>query len=176
MLEVWHYKHANTELITQVISRFNKQRAFLNTSVRKKLIFLILLASLFRTKLQYVIRIGNTQKSSKACWPLLKVFLNKNKTPILPFLFYQNCFVADFKEKPELFNSFFSKPCSLILNNSLLYSDNFRYITDKHLPTVTFTADDTRKTIKNLNSNKAHENENISIRMLKICDDFFVHR
>ena len=36
---------------------------------------------------------------------------------------------------------------------------------------LTFSAGDIAKIIQNLNSNKAHGHDNISIWMLKICDD-----
>ena len=39
--------------------------------------------------------------------------------PIIPPLFYKNCFITDFKEKAKLFN-FFSKQRSLISNNNSL--------------------------------------------------------
>ena len=56
----------------------------------------------------------NTQKSSKAYWSLLNAFLNNKKIPLIPPLFHENRFLTDFKEKAELFNSFFAKQCSLI--------------------------------------------------------------
>ena len=62
----------------------------------------------------------NTQKSSKAYWSLLKGFLNNKKIPLTPPLFHENRFITDFKEKAELFNSFFAKQCSLIRNDSEL--------------------------------------------------------
>ena len=34
--EVWHYKEANTDLIKQAISNFNKEKAFSNTNINKK--------------------------------------------------------------------------------------------------------------------------------------------
>ena len=39
----------------------------------------------------------------------------------------------------------------------------------KRLSTVTFSARDIGKIIQNLDSNKAHGHDNLSIRMLKIC-------
>ena len=74
------------------------------------------------------------------------------------------------REKSQLFRIFFSKQCSLIPNNSSLPAD-VNYITDKRLSTVTFSARDIRKIIQNLDSNKAHGHDNLSIRMLKICGD-----
>ena len=34
--EVWHYKEANTDLIKQAIRNFNKEKAFSNTNINKK--------------------------------------------------------------------------------------------------------------------------------------------
>ena len=55
-------------------------------------------------------------------------------------------------------------------NNSSLPVD-INYITDKRLSTVIFSAKVIGKIIQNLQSNKAHRHDNISIRMLKICGD-----
>ena len=112
----------------------------------------------------------STQKNSKVYWSLLEIFLNNKKISIIPPLFYENRFITDFKEKAELFSFFFSKKCSLIPNNSSLPAD-VNYITDKRLSTVTFSAKAIGKIIQNLDSNKAHEHDNISIRMLKVYGD-----
>ena len=59
-------------------------------------------------------KLNTIQKSTKVYWALLKIFLNNRKIPVIPPLFHNNKFVTDFKEKAELFNSFFAKQCSLI--------------------------------------------------------------
>ena len=110
------------------------------------------------------------QKNSKVYWSLLKNFLNNKKIRMIPLLFYKNRFITDFQEKVKLFKFFFSKQCCIIPNNSSLTAD-FNYITDNRLSTVTFSAKDIGKIIPNLDSNKAHEHDNTSIRMLKICSD-----
>ena len=46
------------------------------------------------------------------------MFLNNKKIPLIPLLYYDILFITDFKDKVEPFNSFFSKQCSLISNNS----------------------------------------------------------
>ena len=67
-----------------------------------------------------------------------------------------------------MFNSFFAKQCSIIDNGSEVPS--FLHLkTDKFLSNITFTEKDIEKIIQNLDSNKAHGNDMISIRMLKIC-------
>ena len=93
----------------------------------------------------------------------MKIFLNNKKIPLILPLFHENCFTTDFKEKPEIFNHFFSNQCSLLKNCSKL-STNLRYVIDKRLGTINFTAD-------NIENNKAHGHDNISIRMFKICGD-----
>ena len=112
----------------------------------------------------------NTQKNYKVYCSLLKIFLNNKKIPTITPLFHQNRFITDFKEKAQLFSILFSTRCSLIPNNSSLPAD-VNYITDKRLSTVTFSARDIGKIIQNLDSNKAHGHDNLSILMLKICGD-----
>ena len=99
----------------------------------------------------------------------IKIFLNNRKIPVISSLFHNNKFVTDFKEKAELFNSFFAKQCSLIKNDSKL-PPRLHFLTEKRLSTVKFVNIDILKIqIQNLNPNKAHGHDKISIRMLKIC-------
>ena len=89
----------------------------------------------------------NTQKSSKAYWSLLKGFLNNKKIPLIPPLFHENRFITDFKEKAELFNSFFAKQCSLIRNDSDLPT-SLNFYTDNRLSTVSFSHENVGKIIE----------------------------
>ena len=101
---------------------------------------------------------------------MLKIFLNNQKILLIPPLLHENCFITDFKEKVELLNSFFSNQSSL-LNNCSKLPTNPRYVTGKTLSTINFTADDIEKINVSFNSNKAHDHDNISISMLKVCGD-----
>ena len=83
-------------------------------------------------------------------------------------MFHENKFVTDFKEKAELFNSHFATQCSLISNSSKLPS-HIKYLTDNRLSLASFSHDKIAKVIQNLDPNKAHGHDNISIRMVKIC-------
>ena len=78
--------------------------------------------------------------------------------------------VIDFKKKAELFNSFFSDQCSLISNSSELPS-KAECLTKSRLSSITFSKDDIAKMIQNLDPNKAHGHDQISIRMLKLCSN-----
>ena len=125
--------------------------------------------SIESSKERYYARIANrlnkTQKSSKMYWFLLKIFLHNKKIPLIPPLLHKDGFITDFKEKAELFNSFFSNQCSLLKSCSKIPA-NLRYVFDKRLRTINFTADNIEKGIVSLNPNKAHGHDNISIRML----------
>ena len=49
--------------------------------------------------LKIVEKLQNTQRGSKAYWPLLKIFSNNKKIPVIPPLYHNNEFVTDFKKK-----------------------------------------------------------------------------
>ena len=71
------------------------------------------------------------------------------------------------KKKAELFNSFFADQCSLISSSSKLPS-KFEYLTQSRLSSITFSTEEIEKIIQNLDPNKAHGHDQISIRILKI--------
>ena len=113
-------------------------------------------------------KLNDLQRNSKAYWSLLKCFLNNKKIPLIPPLFHENKFVTNFLEKGKLFNSFFSKQCSLINNGSTLPT-HMKYLTNNRLSSISFSQEDIAKKIQNLDSGKAHGHDSISIRMLKLC-------
>ena len=114
-------------------------------------------------------KLSDPSTSPKCYWTLLKTLLNGRKIPCIPPLFHDNKFITDFKEKSEIFNSFFAKQCSLINNGSTL-SSLFPLITDKLLSDVDFSVEDIKNIISKLDSNKAHGDDMISICMHKLCD------
>ena len=86
-------------------------------------------------------KLTDIQKNKKAYGALLKRFFNNKKIPLIPRLFHGNEYVADFKEKAELFNSFFAKQCSLISDSSEL-PPNLHFTTEKRLDTPNFSDND----------------------------------
>ena len=76
--------------------------------------------------------------------------------------------MTHFKEKAELFNLFFSKQFSLICNNNSLAS-YLNYTTKKRLPAIALSIEAIVKIIQNLDSNKTHGHDIISICMPKVC-------
>ena len=57
--------------------------------------------------------------------------------------------------------------CTVIKNNSFVL-ERILHQADTSLAKIPFTTDDIANTIKNLDSNKSHGRDNISIRLLKI--------
>ena len=102
----------------------------------------------------------NPLTSTKCYWSLL---------PCLPPIFHNNKYVTGFKEKSEIFNSFFSYQCSLIPNNSILPS--IKLLTEHTLTSCDVSESDILQIINNQDSNKAHGHYMISIRMLKLCGE-----
>ena len=84
------------------------------------------------------------------------------------YIFFGPLGIINFKEKAELFNSYFAKQCSLIGNNSELPT-SLTFYTDNRLSTISFSHENVGKIIGNLNPNKAYGYDNISTHRLKIC-------
>ena len=130
----------------------------------------VLLKTYKTTVNKIALRLGDPNTSSKCYWSLLKTLLNGKKIPCIPPLFRGNKFIVDFQEISEIFNSFFADQCSPISNRSILPSELPLRI-DSSLSSYHFTKDDILQKINNLDPNKAHGHDEISIRMLKICSD-----
>ena len=81
-----------------------------------------------------------------------------------------NKYVTDFKEKAEIFKSFFAEQCSL-MNNSSKLSSTFLKRTDKFILSISFSSNDIARIIRDLDPNKAHDHDMISIRMIKSCGE-----
>ena len=99
-------------------------------------------------------KLSDPNISSKTYWPILKCFLTGEKVPCILPIFHENRFIIDFREKAELFNSFFANQCSFVRNSSVLPTD-FELFTDKSLSNITFTDNDIGRIISSLDSNKA---------------------
>ena len=100
---------------------------------------------------------------------ILKSFYKGNRVPLIPPLLVNNKIVLDFTEKANLFNDFFASQCTPISNSSILPSRNI-FKTNERSFALNIKKYEILKIIRNLNVNKAHGHDDISIRMLKICD------
>ena len=78
-------------------------------------------------------------------------------------------FVTDIKTKADIFNQFFAEQYTTLKNDSKLPSNQI-YLRQSRLVSLNFNEDEILKIIRVLNPQKAHGYDDISIRMIKICD------
>ena len=121
--------------------------------------------------------VGQGAKLSQACdiqqiWAIIKNFLNKSKTTIIPPILLNNAFVSDIQEKANLFNEFFAQQCTVLDTGS--YIPAFSPITSELLSEVPFDEDDIFSILKTLKPNKAHGWDGISVRMIQMCGDTII--
>ena len=77
--------------------------------------------------------------------------------------------VTNIKTKANIFNEYFAEQCTLLKNNSVL-PINQTFLTQSRLTSLDFSEEEILKIIRALNIHKAHGHDDISIRMIKICD------
>ena len=65
-------------------------------------------------------KLNNPNTSTKCYWSLIKTLLNGKKVLCVPPVHDNNRYVTDFKEKCQLFNSYFSEQYTLLKNSTLL--------------------------------------------------------
>ena len=92
---------------------------------------------------------------------------NKN-IPAIPPLVDEN-FVSDFNKKANFFNNFFASVCTPIKNVST--QPYFSYRTNSRINSFHTTEKDILLIIKSLDPTKAHECDNLSVRMIKTCNE-----
>ena len=104
---------------------------------------------------------------------ILKGFYNGKRVPVIPPLLVNNKFATNFKAKANIFNDFFSKQCTPLANGIKL-PKNQVYLTNSRINSVPFSDNLVINIIRHLNVNKIHGHDDISIRMIKICDESLV--
>ena len=114
-------------------------------------------------------KLNNSLLQAKTYWSILKAFYNDKKIPLIPPLLIEDKFVTDIQTKANIFNKFFAEQCSPLKNDSLLPLNQI-FLTQSRLNSLDFNEDEIIKIIRALNVNKAHGCDDISIRMIKICD------
>ena len=80
---------------------------------------------------------------------------------------FNGTLISDFKQKANLFNSYFSSQFTPIDTSGKL--PVFAYKTENRLDSVDIKVEDVYLTIKNLISRKAHGWGDIFIRIIKLC-------
>ena len=123
-------------------------------------------------KLTYLENSGNNvndpSTSQKSCWKIINRVMNKCRASKITPLLVNNMFLWNCCEKAKLFNDFFSKQCTPIINIPL------NLLTDKNIDNISIERDEIISLIRNLNPNKATGSDGISGQMLLLCDNSVV--
>ena len=105
----------------------------------------------------------NPKTVPKTYWSIINKFLSNKKTPIIPPVLVNGELGSDFEQKANFFNNYFASQCTPIKNGSKL--PNFSYKTEKILTLFDEKDDNILSVVKNLNMDKAHGCDQLSIRM-----------
>ena len=114
-------------------------------------------------------KLNNPLVQAKTYWSILKTFYNCKKIPLIPPLLVNDKFVTDMKTKADIFSKFFAEQCTPLKNDSKIPINQI-FLTQSRLSSLDFNEDEILKIIRALNIHKAHGHDDISIRMIKICD------
>ena len=114
-------------------------------------------------------KLNNPLVQAKTYWSILKTFYNGKKIPLIPPLLVNDKFLTDMKMEADIFNKFFAEQCTPLKNDSKIPINQI-FLTQSRLSSLDFNEDEILKIIRVLNIHKAHGHDDISIRMIKICD------
>ena len=117
-------------------------------------------------------KLNDPHTSAKSYWSILKTLYNGKKIPLIP-LILTNKLISKFKEKANYFNAFFASHCTPIPDDSML-PFVITPATNASLSSISFRDQDVLKITHSLSINKAHSYDDISVRLLKICDSSIV--
>ena len=109
----------------------------------------------------------------KTYWKIISRFLNNKEIPAIPPLLLNGEIISNFSQKASIFNKFFASQCTPLQNSSSL--PIFYLRTDETLSSSNTNDNDILAIIKNLDPNKSHGWDNISIRMIKLCGKSMVY-
>ena len=114
-------------------------------------------------------KLTNPKTSSKTYCSILKRFYNGKKVPLIPPLVRTNKLEPDFKRKADHFNEFFASKCTPLKNDSVSPT-LLEHESEARFSKITFTDNKILKILRVPDINKANGPDEISIRMLKLCD------
>ena len=100
----------------------------------------------------------------KAYWKILNLLLSNKKVFAIQPLLFDGEIISNFSQKAAIFKKYFASQCTLLQNSSSL--PTLRLKTDKTLSSLNISE---HAIIENLNFNKSHGWDELSIKMIKLC-------
>ena len=104
---------------------------------------------------------------------IINRFLSNKKIPAIPLLLGTGEIMSNFSQKASIFNKFSASQCTPLQNSRRLPTFYLRI--DEILPSLNKSEDDIFAFNKNLNTNKSHGWNNISIRMITLYGKYLVY-
>ena len=147
--------------------RFESDFVFLETLITEFNELISFTKNLYYENL--VKKLNNPLLQAKTYCSILKIFYNEKKIPIISPLLIDDNFVTDIQSKEKIFNKFLAEQCTSLKNSSVLPA-NQMFLTQSTLNSINFNEDKILKVIRALNIHKVQGHDDISIRMIKICD------
>ena len=111
-------------------------------------------------------KLDDPKLAPKTYWSIVSRFLTKKKTATIPPVLVNRKLISDIQVKTKQFDSQFATQCTPAKTSSKL--PKLKYETKKRLNSFATNEDNIFLIIKNLDVNKAHGWDNISIRMIKL--------
>ena len=119
-----------------------------------------------------IVILSREDTGKKMYWSLINRMLNKAKIPLIPPLLENGKFVFDSENKGQILNDYFILQCTTLDTGSEIPN-----ATPLDVPVLTGLQISDEKilgVIRSLNSSKAHGWDDISKRMIKICDQVLI--
>ena len=111
--------------------------------------------------------------TTKTYWSILNIFYNDKKVAIIAELLINDKLISEFEVKANPFNNFFAFQCTP-LDISCKIPKSPTYITGTKLSSIKVDNKGFINKIRSLSVGKAHDHDNISVRILKIYDSAIV--
>ena len=105
----------------------------------------------------------------KKYWSILKRLTSVFSFPNIPPILINNTFISDFTHKAEIFNNYFATICTVLDTGSQI--PVLSPLTNSLLTEFPISRASLFLIIKNLNPNKSHGFDQISVRMIKLCGE-----
>ena len=112
-------------------------------------------------------KLSDPNTGQKHFWTAYKKIINKKVNTNTPPIIDNGVYISNCKQKADIFNQYFANQCTVNDNSNILL--NFISKTDASLSHVSVTRSQIINIIINVNSDKAHGCDGISVAMLKLC-------
>ena len=115
-------------------------------------------------------KLNDLLAATNTYWSILNRFLNNiTKISVIPPLLVNGDIITSLSKKVDLFNKFFVDQCTPLNNLNKLPPLYLK--TDKKLCNLSINKNDISTIIRNIDPNKSHGWDNLSVRTIKLCGD-----